>query len=198
MNIRDLNDVVRYLTEKAPELELKRGQTTCIEKSRLNPANNYEVVQVFCNDWDNNGPIAEFWKGYYKKKPKICTGFFGPQNSHYFKKQGDLNSIITEIMKEKKRIEICPKIIKALESTVKINKTLKSIYQPIFPKDITACDDGKSWLISCESFRCKANQRCTMTVEEVDNSCFYFKYQLETWQNNKYELDSAGMFIIAI
>lgn len=202
MTFKNLDDVMRFLKEKVPSLAFKKGKTSFMDESKIKPAKNYEVLQVFCDEWGFNGLIAEFWRGYNKKKPKEHIGFFDPQNNQCFRLKGDLdfivNEIMKEIMKEKKRIEVYPKIMRALDFLSSQCKAIKNIYSSISPKDIISGADLKTWYVSCESFKCKENQICTMSIHEIDASCFMIKYCFETWNNGKYEHDSAGISIVTI
>lgn len=190
-NLKNLDDVEKYVTENMPGWKINRGKRSWME--RLRPAAKYEVIQLFCPN-ENQIPYAEFWQGYNEFFPEIYTGFCEPGHKcfHY---NGNLNYAMRHAIEEKERLDISPKIRWAVRTAVKHDPVLGNVCGHISNSSISDMRRDNNcvfWDVDCKCFHCSnENQRCVLSVSYNDNG-FNVIYRLETWYNNHYELDAKN------
>lgn len=112
MKLNNLNDVRQFVTENLPGWTISCGKRTYISTIELRPAEDYEVIQLYSPN-ENSAPFAEFWRGFYDFCPDEHDGFVG-RGFHCFSCHGDLEFAMRNVMEEHERLNMCPKIIKAI------------------------------------------------------------------------------------
>lgn len=190
MKLNNLNDVRQFVTENLPGWTISCGKRTWISARELHPAEDYEVIQLY-SPKEKSAPFAEFWRGFYDFYPDKYDGFVG-RGFHCFSCHGGLEFAMRDVMEEHERLNMCPKIIKAINVAVSKDEELRRVYKAVSYADIRANrgNHGTFWAVDCEDFCCKDAQRCVMTLESgVKENAFEVKYRLETWRNGHYEVD---------
>lgn len=199
MKLNNLDDVRKFVSENLPGWTISCGKHTYISQRELRPAEDYEVIQLYRPN-ENSAPFAEFWRGYYYFYPDKHDGLVG-RVFHGFSCHGDLEFAMRDVMKEHERLNMCPKIIKAINVAVSTDEELGHVYRDVSYADIRAHrgNHGTFWEVDCEKFCCKDAQRCVMTLERgINEKEFKVQYRLETWHNGHYEVNIQKVLQVMI
>ncbi len=97
LDLRNLDDVERYVKENMPNWKMKRGQLGGMRVEAGEAAADYEVIRLYAPTDDYCiDCIAEFWRGYYSTSPNSYTGIYQVVC------KGDLNSAMRSVLQEKR------------------------------------------------------------------------------------------------